>query len=73
MSSCFISLKRSSCLISLKLLTVFHMRLLHKLKFYGIVDNTHAWISDFLSNRSQKVLLDDVSSETSRGVTGKFF
>ena len=35
-----------------------HMRLLHKLKFYGIADNTHAWISDFLRNRSQKVLLD---------------
>ena len=42
-----------------------HMRLLHKLKFYGIADNTHAWISDFLRNRSQKVLLDGISSETS--------
>ena len=41
------------------------MRLLRKLKFYGIADNTHAWISDFLRNRSQKVLLDGISSETS--------
>ena len=42
-----------------------HMRLLHKLKFYCVAHNTHACISDFLRNRSQKVLLDGVSSEIS--------
>ena len=59
----------SSYLISLKAFNhidrVPHMRLLHKLKCYGVVDYTHAWISDFLSNRPQKVLLNGVSSETS--------
>jgi hypothetical protein len=42
-----------------------HMRLLHKLKYYGIVNSTHKWISDFLSGRSQQVLLDGISSKTS--------
>ena len=41
-----------------------HMRLLHKLKYYGVTNNTHGWISDFLDGRSQKVLLEGVSSET---------
>ena len=40
-----------------------HMRLLHKLKYYGVTNNTHGWISDFLAGRSQRVLLEGVSSE----------
>ena len=40
-----------------------HMRLLHKLKYYGVTNNTHGWISDFLGGRSQRVLLEGVSSE----------
>ncbi|XP_072043075.1 uncharacterized protein [Amphiura filiformis] len=38
-----------------------HKRLLHKLSHYGIGGNTLAWIEDFLSNRSQRVLLEGKS------------
>jgi hypothetical protein len=35
-----------------------HQRLLYKLKFYGIKNQTLNWISAFLSNRMQTVVLD---------------
>ena len=34
-----------------------HRRLLYKLDFYGIRGSTHRWISSWLSNRSQQVVL----------------
>ena len=37
-----------------------HQRLLYKLKFYGIKNQTLTWISAFLSNRTQTVVLDGV-------------
>ena len=43
-----------------------HKRLLLKLSHYGIGGNTLAWIQDFLSNRTQRVLLEgQVSSQSS--------
>ena len=45
---------------------VSHKRLLLKLSHYGICGNTLAWIQDFLSNRTQRVLLEgQVSSQSS--------
>ena len=35
-----------------------HRRLLYKLDFYGIRGSTHKWNSLWLSERSQKVMLD---------------
>ena len=40
-----------------------HQRLLHKLKFYGIKNQTLNWITAFLSNRTQTVVLDGESSD----------
>ena len=34
-----------------------HMRLLYKLDYYGIRRSTHKWITSWLSERSQKVVL----------------
>lgn len=42
--------------------TVPHRKLLSKLKHYGIDGNTHAWITDFLSNREQCVVVDGETS-----------
>ena len=42
---------------------VLHQRLLCNLKFYGIKDQTLNWISAFLSNRTQTVVLDGESSD----------
>ena len=35
-----------------------HRRLLYTLGYYGIRGSTHKWISSWLSDRSQKVVLD---------------
>ena len=40
-----------------------HMRLLYKLEYYGIRGSTHKWISSWLSERSQKVVLDGQASD----------
>jgi hypothetical protein len=40
-----------------------HNRLLHKADFYGIRGNTLEWIRSFLSNRTQKVVLEGEHSE----------
>lgn len=37
---------------------VGHKRLIHKLHHYGITGKTQSWIASFLSNRSQKVVID---------------
>jgi len=42
--------------------TVAHNRLLGKLHHYGIDGNIHHWLSSFLKNRSQSVVVDGVSS-----------
>ena len=39
-----------------------HKKLLYKLDFYGIRGSTHKWISTWLSERSQKVVLDGQAS-----------
>ena len=41
-----------------------HHRLLYKLKYYGISGQTLNWISAFLSNRTQTVVVDGRSSST---------
>ena len=40
-----------------------HKRLLKKLWEYGIRGNVHAWVKDFLTNRSQLVKINGASSE----------
>ena len=40
-----------------------HSRLLYKLHYYGIRGSTHQWIASWLSERFQKVVLDDQASD----------
>ena len=40
-----------------------HKRLLYKLDFYGIRGSTHKWVDSWLSERSQKVVLDGCASD----------
>ena len=40
-----------------------HMRLLHKLDYYGIRVSTHKWINSWLSGRTQQVVLDGQASD----------
>ena len=40
-----------------------HKRLLKKIRGYGIRENVHAWVKDFLTNRSQLVKINGASSE----------
>ena len=47
-----------------------HQRLLYKLKFYGIKKETLNWISAFLSNRTQRVVLDGESSDIAPVTSG---
>ena len=47
-----------------------HNRLRHKLQWYGIIGNTYQWISSFLSDRHQKVVIDNVSSDSVPVVSG---
>ena len=42
---------------------VSHPRLLHKLKHYGVNGRNHAWISAFLNNRTQTVVLENKYSD----------
>jgi len=50
--------------------TVPHQRLLKKLKFYGIRNNIFNWISTWLTNRTQHVLLNGISSISVRVSSG---
>ena len=43
--------------------TVPHQRLLKQLDSYGITSDLLCWIEDFLSDRKQKVVINDASSE----------
>ena len=47
-----------------------HQRLLNKCEHYGIRGNTLKWIASFLQNRTQKVVLDGKSSDTSDVTSG---
>ena len=40
-----------------------HLRLMKKLHHYGIQGSTHKWITDFLANRSQTVIVEGAKSE----------
>ena len=40
-----------------------HKRLLSKLNYYSIEYNTLKWIEDFLTSRTQTVIIDGVQSE----------
>ena len=40
-----------------------HKRLMHKLQHYGISGNTHSWITSFLTNRNQQVVIDGDASK----------
>ena len=42
--------------------TVAHKRLLRKLEHYGVVGNTHRWITKWLTQRTQTVVVDGESS-----------
>ena len=39
-----------------------HKRLLYKLHWYGIRRSVHHWIQSFLSNRTQRVVIDSILS-----------
>ena len=43
--------------------TIDHGIILNKLSDYGIRGHVHAWFESYLSNRSQKVIVNDKSSE----------
>ena len=47
-----------------------HRRLDYKLDWYGIRGNTREWILDFLSGRSQRVVLEGASSDSEPVVSG---
>ena len=47
-----------------------HQRLLHKLDFYGVRDDTLHWIQSFLSYRKQQVLLESSMSTEADVLSG---
>ena len=44
--------------------TVQHKKLLHKLSLYGITGPLHAWLSNFLTQRSIRVVIEGACSES---------
>ncbi len=50
---------------------VSHKMLLEKLHHYGIRGKTNKWIADFLTNRTQNVVLDGESSYTGKVISGE--
>ena len=46
---------------------VSHRRLLYKLEYYGIQTHTLNWIQAFLSDRTQTVVIDGVTSGVPQG------
>ena len=47
-----------------------HERLLHQLASFGITENIHSWIKDFLSLRTQKVNVNGYESESVKVTSG---
>ena len=47
-----------------------HQRLLNKLSFYGVGGNTHRWIQNFLTGRTQQVLVDGHLSDPAKVESG---
>ena len=45
---------------------VTHRRLLYKYYYYGLRGSTHKWITSWLSEHSQKVVIDGQTSDQSR-------
>jgi len=43
---------------------VCHRRLMHKLTFYGVTGHTNNWIHSFLSDRHQRVVVNQVTSKS---------
>ena len=43
-----------------------HHRLLYKLNWYGIRGNVSQWVKSFLTNRTQRVVLENTESSTIR-------
>lgn len=50
--------------------TVLHKHLLHKLKHYGIIGPLHHWISSFLMQRTQQVVVEGDHSDTAKVESG---
>ena len=50
--------------------TVAHRRLLHKIQLYGVTGRTNRWISSWLCDRQQRVVLDGSSSSDSPVLSG---
>ena len=49
---------------------VSHTCLLHKLRHYGISGELLRWIRDFLTNRSQEVILNNIHSDSCKVLSG---
>ena len=49
---------------------VSHPHLMHKLRWYGINGEVLRWIQNILSDRTQRVVVDGVSSDASRVASG---
>jgi hypothetical protein len=47
-----------------------HRRLLHKLHYYGIRNETHKWIESFLQSRKQQVVLENCRSNQADVLSG---
>ena len=47
-----------------------HQRLLRKLHYYGVRNNTLGWIKDFLSGRTQQVVIEGVPSSPANVLSG---
>ena len=50
--------------------SVLHQRLLHKLSKYGICNEVLWWITNFLSNRLQQVIINGSASTWSKVLSG---
>jgi ribonuclease P/MRP protein subunit RPP40 len=66
--------KRQTDVIALDFSKVFdvvpHKRLLHKLLSYGVNGKIHTWISNFLQNRRQRVVVDGETSTWAEVLSG---
>ena len=50
--------------------SVPHQRLLYKMDWYGIQGETHTWIQNWLTSRTQSVVVDGESSEETAVISG---